>query len=177
MEVITLTDTEAAFAQHIGKRRFEFDRSKNVREKQQGQGDPLQIAIDGVGAEFAFCKQANLFFDINYDRLAFPDYDCVAPSGTKIDVKCTRRKGGNLVVIQHKHAKEVEAFVLMVAHGKDFEYIGWTSRVRLISREFVKDVGHGPCYFMPRQHLWQDIYTLLHAPWERATESQQRQAR
>lgn len=85
--------------------------------------------------------------------------DWVIPGIPTIDVKHTARPTGNLVV--KLTAMRSDAYVLIRgARLEDFECVGWTTRDQLM----LRDLGHGPCYFLPASALNPVMSDLL-TPW------------
>ena len=111
MTKIFLTDTEWEICDTIGRIRY-AKTSAVCSEQIQSNLDPAQISIAGVLSEYMVAKHMGLFFDFNCDVRKF-GADLISRKGKKIDVKSTRRQGGDLNIrITHKD-KDYDIYVLV----------------------------------------------------------------
>ena len=111
MTEIFLTDTEYYICKMIGQIR-NAQTSKLCAEQIQSSLDPVLISEDGVMSEYIIAKHKKWFFDLDCNVCKF-GADLLAPTGHKIDVKSTRRLGGDMNVrISHKN-KDYNYYVLV----------------------------------------------------------------
>jgi hypothetical protein len=86
--------------------------SRLCAEQIQSSLDPVLISEDGVMSEYIIAKHKKWFFDLNCEVRKF-GADLITPTGHKIDVKSTRRIGGDMNVrITHKD-KDYDYYVLV----------------------------------------------------------------
>jgi|688.fasta_scaffold1163108_2 hypothetical protein len=108
---VELTDTEYHICRMIGQIR-NIQTSRLCAEQIQSSLDPVLISEDGVMSEYIIAKHKKWFFDLNCEVRKF-GADLITPTGHKIDVKSTRRIGGDMNVrITHKD-KDYDYYVLV----------------------------------------------------------------
>ena len=99
----------------------------DIPDEQVGKQDKLEIEINGLGGELAFCKASN----------CYPDLSLAGEPGTRPradsmlfaalwDVKTTERKDGRLLVRPTKKGqKACEYYVLVTGKMPDYRIVGW----------------------------------------------------
>jgi hypothetical protein len=155
MKKVLLTDTEVELCELIGKLRYEKT-SKSCAEQIQSSRDPLQISIDGVLSEYIVAKYKNWFFDLNCDVRKFGADLIVPTTGHKIDVKSTRKLGGEMNIRGKHKEKDYDYYVLVeLDDHHDGIIVGIASRSIAINDEniMVNNFTGLPYYRVPRSKL------------------------
>ena len=149
--IVKLSDSEYRILGFIGAMRFQATSEQGLERKQSGISS-LSIVIDGVISEYAVAKHFNLNFDLNCDYRKF-GVDLTSKLGKTIDVKSTRKLGGNLNAVSWSVNKPADIFILVEL---DFEYInivGRIDRIDFLKEENLTDVGNGPYYSITQDAL------------------------
>jgi hypothetical protein len=103
-------------------------------------------------SEYAVAKLLNVHFDFNCDFRKF-GADRIGRSGKTIDVKSTRKQGGNLNAVKWSENKPAEIFILTEI-GLDFvNVVGFISREDFLIDANLTDIGNGAFYSVPRNKL------------------------
>jgi len=146
---VTLTPSELDVVRYIAQRRHEANAAADVRDRRYDAGrDPLAIGIEGLAAEVAFCKIANVCPDLSFEPRG-GGFDCRLADGSTVDVKSyvgdLRRP--SLLVPRHKVEKTVaDVFPLMFGGPEGpIRFAGWADAV-LVFCTPLADMGHGPTY-------------------------------
>ena len=126
--------------------------AEGTEMRQDKSLDAIQMSINGVATEYAVSKMLNLHFDLNCDYRKF-GADLVSQKGSKIDVKCTKRHGGNLNAVAWSTNKPADIFILTEINGCDVNIIGWIDRATLIHPDNIANVGNGEFYSLPQSRL------------------------
>jgi hypothetical protein len=149
--IVKLSDTEINLIHVIGTMRFNITSEKGTDRNQSG-ADGLNMSIDGVMSEYAVAKLLNVHFDFNCDFRKF-GADLIGRTGKTIDVKSTRKQGGNLNAVKWSENKPAEIFILTEI-GLDFvDVVGFITRNDFLIDENLTDVGKGEFYSVPRSKL------------------------
>ena len=149
---IALTDSEVEICSLIGQIRH-MKTSAQCAEQIQSNLDPVQISIDGVLSEYIVAKHKGLFLDLNCEVRKF-GADLIS-NGKKIDIKSTRKEGGDLNIrITHKD-KDYDFYVLVELTENDNGIIvGYISRDNAIKDEnIVVNPNGNPYYKISRSML------------------------
>lgn len=149
---VSLTDSEVEICTLIGKIRH-LKTSAKCDEQIQSNLNPEQISIDGVLSEYIVAKHKALFFDLNCEVRKF-GADLIS-NGKKIDIKSTRKEGGDLNIrITHKD-KDYDFYVLVELTQHDNGIIiGYISRDDAIKDEnIVVNPNGNPYYKISRSLL------------------------
>ena len=157
MTVIELNEIEQTLSEMIAKKRYETNRKSGVRNNRIGKQSNHLTDLNGVGAEIAFCKYANLYPDYSL----FPrkgGADCIDRSGNKIDIKTTVYPNGHLVAVGTTTKGNVNFYVLMIGNMPTYEYKGWCTGNELIIDNNLTDFG----YWKPSYALAQNQLHLEH---------------
>lgn len=140
MTQVLLTDTEVEICRIIGKIRH-IKTSALCAEQIQSSLNPMQISIDGVLSEYIVAKHKSWFFDLNCEVRKF-GADLIAPTGHKIDVKSTRRIGGDMNVRITHAQKDYDFYILVELDTNDNgTIVGIASRSVVINDENKKVSG------------------------------------
>lgn len=151
MTKIGLTDSEVEICHMIGKIRH-LKTSAQCAEQIQSNLNPEQISIDGVLSEYMVAKYKGLFLDLNCEVRKF-GADLIS-NGKKIDIKSTRKSGGDLNIrITHKD-KDYDFYVLVELTEHDNGIIvGYISRENAIKDENVVVNPNGNPYYKISREL------------------------
>ena len=151
-DVITLTDAEVRLARHlVMTRRHHGQVERRLRSKR----DPVEVEVDGMEAELAFCRFQNIYPDLETTcRSTAHQYDCITADGVRVDVKWCERQRDHLITIPNKiGCNEIDAFVLVQGKRPTFRIVGWTPFSTLIDVSKLRDFGYGPTYAMAQEDL------------------------
>ncbi len=116
-----LNETEGMIIKMMAQSRIAHNRKHNYKDTLYLDKDPTLAEINYLGAEFAFCKQFNIYPDL--DHLQPKEYDCIF-NGYTVDVKHTERPHGRLIVKNKKWTKIPDYFVLMIGTFPEYQYAG-----------------------------------------------------
>ena len=149
--IVKLSDTEINLIHVIGTMRFNITSEQGTDRNQSG-ANGLNMSIDGVMSEYAVAKLLNVHFDFNCDFRKF-GADLIGRTGKTIDVKSTRKQGGNLNAVKWSENKPAEIFILTEI-GLDFvDVVGFISREDFLIDANLTDIGNGAFYSVPRNKL------------------------
>lgn len=150
--IITLTKMEQAFARTVANERNAEVARQGFENSQQGDQPYEFITENGAQGEWAYAKGHNVYPCTNTTH---PDaWDVIVPGWGKVDVKTTENENGNLVVPYGARFKmQPDQYALMIGSDGQFEYFGHILATIVIQEENVRDLGHGKCYFWPRDRL------------------------
>ena len=113
----------------------------------------VEISVLGVFGEYAAAKALNLFFDVNTAYRNFGP-DLVSRKGNKIDVKSTKRKGGNLNAVHWSKNKPTDIYVLTEVCLPFVNVVGWIHRdTFLVDENLVHRDDRAPYYSVPQSAL------------------------
>ena len=154
MKKITLTDAEVVTAQLVAQMRQLCARAASVRDAKKGPQSGYDTDLEGVGAEFAFCKAFNYWPDLTVGPKS-GGWDVKTRSGQTVDVKVTRYADGRLLATTKKTKSDSDLYVLMVGKFPTYELKGYTTADELLREENLADLGHGPTYAMEQGDLRQ----------------------
>lgn len=140
---ITLNECEQRLAKWLALRRHEMNRSAGVKNGKIGPQSNEETDLEGIGAEIAFCRLANVFPDLSLDRR--PDFDAVF-LGSAVDVKATKYANGHLLAVRGKAEKPADIYALMVGRFPTYKFSGLMPASSLLLQTRVSDFGYGPTY-------------------------------
>ena len=147
---VTLTREDMNIIRILGELRSSMSRSHGVKNNKVSELADHEIDIDGVMAEFAFCKHHNIFFDPTINPRS-STYDCFY-KGKRIDIKSTRRQNGRL--IKHiNHNSDVDVFVLAIIKENTVTFPGYCTAKFLYQPENIKKIGYGDTYVVEIDQL------------------------
>jgi len=148
---IELNETEQKLARHIAKMRYVGAREDGIQDMKVGSQSNELTDLEGIGAELAFCKIANVYPDMNVKQVK--DEDCYTKNGYAIDVKSTTYENGRLLAVRWKKPNKVDFYALMVGKFPKYRLAGFMKSDDLINPEMVKDLGYGPVYAADQEQL------------------------
>lgn len=153
---ITLNYQEQVIVKEIALARHLTNVDKERKDMKMGNGNDLQINLEGLGGEFAFCKSRNIYPDMSIDQ-PMP-FDCKLDKHGFIEVKTTKYKNGHLVVGTWKKDYPVPAyFVLMVGEMPTYELKGFFLGSEMFKDENIKNFGYGQTYAITQDRLIMSI--------------------
>jgi hypothetical protein len=147
---ISLTDEEVATINVLASIRSISARNSNVKDMKRSDLNGVEIDLDGLMAEWAFCKYKNVFPDL----VASPrsgTCDAIV-NGLRIDVKSTRYKNGRLLVTL-KDNPDVDIYVLAIISKNDVTFVGWEYKKNICIPNNIRDLGRGDGYVIDQNNL------------------------
>ena len=82
-----------------------------------------------------------------------PDFDCILPSGERIDVKTTKYRNGHLIATTNKIKHPPDIYVLVIGTFPEYCIIGEISVSFLLRPENIKDFGMGDTYAVTQSEV------------------------
>jgi len=148
---VTLNDGEQLTAQTIARLRYAVSRARQTPDEKIGPQSNDLTDLEGAAAELAFCKAVNSWPELSIT----PDkgYDTIV-SGFRIDVKSTTVEGGRLLVRPEKRSGPADWFVLVTgSFPGPYTIRGFAHRDDVFTPQYLSDLGYGPTYAVPQDHL------------------------
>jgi hypothetical protein len=155
---VTLTDSEVALCNHIGRLRSESSRNLGFTDKKIGKQSGFQTDLEGFAGELAVAKTLNLFPDLDSDD-SYPA-DLITADGQLIDVKTTHYESGKLIAAKWKRGGGADWYVLVIGTIPRYRIAGAMRSKDLIVPERLTDLGYGQT-FAAEQHELNSILTLM----------------
>jgi hypothetical protein len=154
IEETELTEAERRLAKFLAKRRHDFDVKAGYENKKQSAEEDLVIHERGIAGEIAFCKMMNLYPDLR-DDMVQKSHDAVLreASNATVDVKTSAGGSRTLFVLLAKRETPADLYCLLFVEGNYYRIEGWATAGSLFVPENIVDVGHGPCYAVPKERL------------------------
>jgi hypothetical protein len=151
-ETIILNEVEQVLCHLIAKERFKQNRQNGVIDNKIGPQSTDNTDLEGIGAEIAFCKYANLYPDFTIGPRK-GGFDCISKTGLKVDVKQTSYKNGHLLAVAGKKKEDAEVYVLMIGTFPNYEYKGFATKDMLINNSKLKSFGYKPTFALSQDEL------------------------
>ena len=107
--VVNISRSELVFCWQLASLRYHANVSRKVKEHIQSSRDPMEIHLDGVISEYAFCKHFNVFLNCDTEPRS-GGFDALC-NGYRFDIKSSRRKDTHLYISQ-KINKIVDFYAL-----------------------------------------------------------------
>lgn len=120
---VTLKQSEYAMAVYLSAMRQMVNERSGVEDKKMGARDGLEISVDGLVAELAFCKYFNVFPDLSFDPRSGGE-DCLM-DGRLVDVKSTTPGKTRVYLPQRKNQNNVERYVWCWVDFRTTWILGW----------------------------------------------------
>jgi hypothetical protein len=151
---VELNPMEQAVCMVLAMQRYANNRAAGTRNAKRGGQSNLDTDLEGIAAEFAFCKLFNLYPDLSMERpKADEDLgDCTLKDGRGVDVKGTKYKTGKLIAVPWKKGK-APLFALMVGTFPKYTFKGFMPADELLREERLGSLGHGPTYIADQAEL------------------------
>jgi hypothetical protein len=149
--VVTLSTPELAICNILGNMRHLVNRAGKTVDRQKGNQSALDIDIDGVIAEYVFCKHWNIFFDLSSEARS-GSFDCLL-NNKRIDIKSTRYATGKLIKTL-KPNPDIDIYVLAIINGNTVTFPGWITSNAFIQEENIMNLSNkGDCYAVEQSGL------------------------
>ena len=139
---IILNEAEQRLVTYIAKRRFITKREAGIPISKIGPQSFEDTDREGFGGEVAYCRYMNIYPDLTIGT-DVPDFDCILPSGERIDVKTTKYRNGHLIATTNKIKHPPDIYVLVIGTFPEYCIIGEISASFLLRPENIKDFGMG----------------------------------
>jgi len=162
MEQISLNQAEIKICEWLAKNRYSSNRTSGVANKKIGPQSNWKTDLNGVGAEFAFCKLINVYPDFSVEPRK-GGYDCLTFGGYRIDVKTTVYKSGRLLTKIGTPIEDADYYVLMVGNFPKYTFSGSCSSKDLIDDSNIINLGHGEGYGLGQDQLSIDLRDIVGA--------------
>jgi hypothetical protein len=177
----TLNKTELRLVEFVSNCRYLNNRKAGVTDALYANASPMVMERRGFGAEVAFSKLMNAYPDLTTEP-RFGGYDCVLPSGLRVDIKAVTRRTDHLIVPLKKNRDltSVDAYALMLCETwnqteqdiqTDYTLLGWCLYSEILDRAYLKTFSTGQAYakkicelrspdelrhYKHQQHLYRD---------------------
>lgn len=149
---VILNNAEQKLATYIAKMRFITKREAGFPISKIGPQSFLDTDREGFAGEISYCKVMNLYPDLTIGT-DIPEFDCILPSGEKIDIKTTKYKKGHLIATMNKIKHPPDKYVLVVGEFPKYNIIGEISAEKFLRKENIKDFGMGDTYAVTQEEL------------------------
>lgn len=150
--IIELNDAEQRLAKYLAIARHRNARKKGIVNNRIGPQSDELTDLEGIAGEIAFCKMMNVYPDLQIEYV--PNYDCILPDGTKVDVKTTKYDNGKLLSAPWKGEKNIDVFALMVGQMPKYRYAGMMKAKDLLQEHRKQNLGHGVGYVATQDELY-----------------------
>lgn len=148
---VKLEAGEIEVAQIIGKARTRANREKGIFNRLRVNSDPIQVEIDGLGAELAYCKAFNLWPDLTVSvRSGGAD---AVHANRSVDIKHTAWVKGWLLVTPDKVEKGTDIYALVTGTLPNYTVVGYATAGEIFRDDNKVDLGHGMSYGIPQERL------------------------
>lgn len=154
---MTLVSTEVNTVKHVGTRRHLANEEAGVRNSQVGDANEIQTHIEGLGAEFAFCKLFNVMVDLTTNirsaKKGEDKGDAMLPNGMVVDVKTTHLDNGRLICAPWKDENnKMDLFCLMTGVFPTYTFRGFYRKDDLF-QDINKIQLRNVCYGVTQRQL------------------------
>ena len=150
--VVNLSRSELVFCWQLASMRYHANIIRRVPEHIQSTRDPVEIHLDGVISEYAFCKYFNVFLSCDTEPRS-AGYDALV-DGYRFDIKSSRRPDAKLYIGQ-KINKIVDYYALAII-GPDLLSIDFKGHIKYpqARSEDYSTVRNGEIvYIIEQKHL------------------------
>lgn len=154
---VELNRHEVMLAEYLGRLRYEENRKKGIQDNQVSKLDKVEMDQNGVGAEIAFAKWANLYPDMGENP---GKWDVLTHSAYFVDAKNTMWPNGRLL-ITFKSGSYADLYVLVTGSLPIYYVAGWSTGV--VIRQQTEDLGFGPTYALKQtaEKFRKDVAEIL----------------
>jgi len=151
---VKLYPNEMLLCRMIGSLRVLSSTNNNFKTSEtnvkRGQKSQLEYDIDGVLAEYAFCKHFNVWF--NFDvRYVSNSWDAML-LGKRFDIKSTDKPNGGLLDGM-KINENIDVYALAFINGDTVTLKGYLPRHKFIKDENIQFVANGNVYLVSEDKL------------------------
>lgn len=155
---ITLNAAEQKLAAYLGTMRDRHSRDLFGAKSQRADASrtDLDINIEGVAAEIAWCRMNGVYPDTDTDKR--PDAsDAVTKDGYRVDVKTTKYEHGKMLITITKTGEGVDYYCLMIGTFPTYRLAGYIKASDAIQPENIDNNMPKPCYAIPQSRLTETI--------------------
>jgi hypothetical protein len=152
-KVVELDAGEMAVVTMLAAMRHSCNRKHNVSNSRIGPQSDHITDLDGLIAEFAFCKWKNIYPDLTINPRSGGS-DCVI-NKKRVDIKTTRYKQGRLLATISKKPTDVDVYILSIIEDNKVTFVGWAMSDELLQQSNIVDLGHGKSYALAQSQLRQ----------------------
>lgn len=149
--IVQLNEVECRIAEYMAKRRYQMSREQGIVDRKIGSQSSELTDLEGIAAEIAFCKLANVYPDL--DPSSPKKEDCVLRDGRRVDVKATVHNNGRLVVARWKQPDDVDLYALMIGKFPTYRCAGIMTSDEIIRGDRLKSLGYGLSYVADQEEL------------------------
>jgi hypothetical protein len=159
---VTLNTQEQAICRALAKKRYGNNRKAGTRNAKRGPQSNEQTDLEGIGAEFAFCKLHNVYpdFSIQPRNAENDEGDCKLLDGRAVDVKATQYRTGKLIAVPWKQTG-VELFALMTGVFPTYTFRGFMEAAELLREDRLGTLGYGPTHIAQQKELVSFVLPVL----------------
>jgi hypothetical protein len=148
---MTLNAAEQKLARFLALSRTSINRQAGVTNAKRADLTDAEIDLDGVGAELAWCRLANVYPDLTLSpRSGGAD---ATWAGRTVDVKTTRYVTGKLIAVPSKVHAPCDLYALMIGTFPTYRFVGLATADHLLAAENIRNLGHGPTYTLEQDAL------------------------
>jgi hypothetical protein len=135
---LSLTEHEWLIAEWLANYRTTVNQKAGVKDRKMGTNrDPVEIATEGYAAEFAVCRQYNVWPELN-SAPRRGGHDCTI-HGHKVDVKAVPARRDHIFIPERKRDNTtVDLFVWCLVEGRRVTLLGWTTPYLLFAPEYLR---------------------------------------
>jgi len=131
--ISTLEYAEAKVVEGIGRQRYLANRKAGVHNAKVVDGGDIKNDVDGLGAEYAFCKLFNVMPDLTIGIRSAKNGedggDAILHNGLSVDVKSTSYETGRLISVPWKSTNShVDLYCLMTGECPTYTFRGFYRR-------------------------------------------------
>lgn len=156
-----LTQHEYWLAQVITARRQEVNAQAGIRERKMGADrDAFKIGVDGLVAEFAICKHANVWPELDCTP-RHGGHDCII-GGIRIDVKAVPVEREFCFLPARKRENTIDWYVWCMVVDERAKLLGWIAPAEVYRDEFLEQSPR-----WDEQHFRFPSSLLGASPWRR----------
>ncbi len=149
----TLTTIEQKLVKHMAEVRQKMNRFQGATNKKKNKTmSAYETELEGIAAEFAYCRILNIYPDIQVDVRRLED--AVLHDGRLVDIKTTRPhvKYKPRLMVESSKRSGVCIYALMVGKFPTYRYAGYIDSVR-IRDEAIEEVIPGFFAHVMGEHL------------------------
>lgn len=154
---VKLSKIEQSICKVLAQKRHDNNRKNNVNNSKIGNQSDFETDLEGIAAEFAFCKIHNIFPDLSIHVRSSKSGtdkkgDCFY-YGYSVDVKTTKYKTGKLLAVPWKSDNGPDIYALMVGSFPHYEFKGFMLSDDLLIPERIGNLGYGETYIAEQKDL------------------------
>jgi hypothetical protein len=156
-----LNPIEQKLVKHMAEQRQFMNRIQGaVNKKKNTSMTPMQTEIEGIAAEFAYCRILNLYPDIQVDTRRLED--ATLPDGRLVDVKTTRphKTFTPRLMVEASKKKGVDIYALMVGKFPEYRYAGYADANVVREKPVIEVIPGFFAHVLEEYDLWKTVYNI-----------------